>query len=237
MTNRRPPPVSLTRQHLESGFTRRLWNEHGGNVQPCSEEELDASLACMLNGVPPGEDVWVFGYGSLMWNPLFHYAERRAATLRGFHRSFCLRSIVGRGTPERPGLMLALDVGGTCRGLVYRIAAEAAPEELKLLWRREMLVGSYIARWTRVEAEPSAESHGCAEELRALTFVVNHENPNYLGRLPLEEVAAMLATAEGRIGSGAEYLFRTSDALAAHGLRDGYVERLRDRVAQQLRAG
>ncbi len=237
MTGRRPPPVSLTRQDLESGLTRRLWNEFGGDVRPCSEEELDASLARALTSAPPGEDVWVFGYGSLMWNPLFHYSERRAATLRGFHRSFCLRSIVGRGTPERPGLMLALDVGGSCRGLAYRIPAAAAAQELKLLWRREMLVGSYIARWTRVEAAPSAESHGCAEELRALTFVVNHANPNYLGRLPFEEVAAMLATAEGRIGSGAEYLFRTSEALGAHGLRDGYLERLRERVARHRGGG
>jgi cation transport protein ChaC len=228
--------MSLTREDLESGLPRRLWNECGGGQRALTDEELEASLACMLSGAPGGEDVWVFGYGSLMWNPLFHFAERRPATLRGFHRSFCLRSIVGRGTPERPGLMLALDNGGSCRGLAFRLAATAAAQELKLLWRREMVVGSYIPRWARVEADPCPDSHGCAEELRVLTFVVNHENSNYLGRLPFEQVASMLATAHGRIGSGADYLYQTVDALSAHGLRDGYVERLRDRVVQALEA-
>jgi cation transport protein ChaC len=128
--------------------------------------------------------------------------------------------------------MLALDKGGSCRGLAYRLAADAAAQELRLLWRREMVVGSYIPRWTRVEADACPDSQGCAEELRTLVFVVNHDNPNYLGRLPFDQVATTLATASGRIGSGADYLFRTMEALAAHGLRDGYVERLRERVAR-----
>jgi cation transport protein ChaC len=222
--------MALTREDLESGLPRRLWDECGGGLRPFTDEELGSSLACMLAGAGAGDNVWVFGYGSLMWNPLFHYAERRPATLRGFHRSFCLRSIVGRGSPERPGLMLALDNGGSCRGLAFRLAADTAAQELQLLWRREMVVGSYIPRWARVEADPCTGSHGCAEELRALVFVVNHDHPNYLGRLPFEQVATTLATASGRIGSGADYLFRTVDTLAAHGLRDGYVERLRSRV-------
>jgi cation transport protein ChaC len=224
--------MSLTREDLESGLPRRLWDECGGGLRPFTDAELESSRACMLTGAGSGEDVWVFGYGSLMWNPLFHYAERRPATLRGFHRSFCLRSIVGRGTPEHPGLMLALDKGGSCRGLAYRLAADAAAQELRLLWRREMVVGSYIPRWTRVEADACPDSQGCAEELRTLVFVVNHDNPNYLGPLPFDQVATTLATASGRIGSGADYLFRTMEALAAHGLRDGYVERLRERVAR-----
>jgi cation transport protein ChaC len=182
------------------------------------------------------EDVWVFGYGSLLWNPLFHYEERRPATIRGFHRRFCLWSKMGRGTPENPGLVLGLDRGGSCCGLAYRLPAGKAAAELRLLWRREMVVGSYEPRWLRVEAAPSAVSHGCSEELRALTFVVRRDHPFYAGRLPFDTVACALASANGHIGSSADYLFHTVEALAAHGLRDGYLDRLSARVLRERSA-
>lgn len=226
------PPVSLTREDLETGRFRRLWLECGLGLRPLSDDELEASIVQALDGACQGADIWVFGYGSLIWNPLFHYEERRRATLRGFHRRFCLWSMMGRGTPEAPGLVLGLDLGGACCGLAYRLPAGKAVEELRLLWRREMVVGSYAPRWARVEAAPCGDSHGCAEELRALTFVVNHDHPNYAGRLDFDAVARALASASGHLGSAAEYLFHTVDALAAHGLRDAHLERLRHRVTE-----
>ena len=221
--------MSLTREDLENGRMRRLWSECANGPRPLSDEELDASIGCVLSGACPGADVWVFAYGSLIWNPLFHYEERRRATLRGFHRRFCLWSIMGRGSPEQPGLVLGLDRGGACCGLAYRLPAGKALNELKLLWRREMVVGSYVPRWARVETSGHGNP-GCVEELRALAFVVNHEHPNYAGRLAFDAVAGALASARGHLGSSADYLFHTVDALAAHGLRDAHLERLRDRV-------
>jgi cation transport protein ChaC len=138
--------------------------------------------------------------------------------------------MMGRGSPERPGLVLGLDNGGACCGLAYRLPAGQALEELKLLWRREMVVGSYVPRWARVETAPGDGGRRCVEELRALAFVVNHEHPNYAGRLAFDAVAEALAAARGHLGSSADYLFHTVDALAAHGLRDAQLERLRDRV-------
>jgi len=229
--------MSLTRDDLKNGRFRRLWTECAIGPRLLSEEELDASVARVLAGAREGEDVWVFGYGSLMWNPLFHFAEQRPATLRGFHRRFCLWSIMGRGTPERPGLVLGLDLGGACQGLAYRLPAADAAHELKLLWNREMVVGSYSPRWARVEAAPCTGSHGCAEELRALVFVVNREHPNYAGKLPLEEVVSAIASAAGHIGSSADYLFHTVDALATHGLRDAHLEALRRRVERAVKPG
>jgi cation transport protein ChaC len=228
--------MSLTRDDLENDRLRRLWNECGAALRPLSDGELEASIGAVLAGAGQ-DDVWVFGYGSLMWNPLFHYAERRPATLRGFHRRFCLWSVTSRGTRERPGLVLGLDLGGSCHGVAYRLPAEGAPQELKLLWNREMVLGSYSPRWVRVEAAACAASHGCAQELRALVFTVNREHPNYAGRLPLEQVVAALAAASGHLGSSAEYLFRAVDALAAHGLRDSYLETLRRRVERAVRSG
>jgi cation transport protein ChaC len=222
--------MSLTREDLETGRMRRLWSECATGPRPLSDEELEASIARVLAGACPGADVWVFGYGSLIWNPLFHYEERRRATLRGFHRRFCLWSIMGRGSPERPGLVLGLDNGGACCGLAYRLPAGKAVEELKLLWRREMVVGSYAPRWARVETAPGEGGRRCVEELRALAFVVNHQHPNYAGRLALDAVAQALASARGHLGSSADYLFHTVDALAAHGLRDPHLEELRNRV-------
>ena len=225
--------MSLTREDLENGRMRRLWSECENGPRPLSDEELDASIGSVLSGACPESDIWVFAYGSLIWNPLFHYDERRPATLRGFHRRFCLWSVMGRGSPERPGLVLGLDRGGACCGLAYRLPAGKAANELRLLWRREMVVGSYVPRWARVETAPGDGDRRCVEELRALVFMVNHNHPNYAGRLAFDAVAHALASAQGHLGSSADYLFHTVDALAAHGLRDAYLERLRNRVRSQ----
>jgi cation transport protein ChaC len=228
--------MSLTREDLENGLPRRLWSECGHEPRALTDAELEASIGCVLSGSCAGQDVWIFAYGSLMWNPLFHYIERRPATLRGFHRSFCLWSIIGRGTLECPGLVLGLDSGGQCCGLAYRLSAVNARDELKLLWQREMVVGSYFPRWVRVDAQPCAQSAGCTEELRALAFVINRDHPNYAGKLPIETIVNALASARGRIGSAAEYLFSTVDTLSAHDLRDPHLEALRDQVAQRCKA-
>ncbi len=228
-----PRGMSLTREDLENGRMRRMLAESGHAPRVLTEEELDASIRGVLAGVRTGEDVWVFGYGSLIWNPLLAHDEHRVATLRGFHRRFCLWSTVGRGTRDCPGLVLGLDLGGSCQGLAYRLPAAQAADELRLLWRREMVSGSYAPRWVRVDAAPCAASHGCKEELRALAFVVNRDHPNYAGRLPADVLLRALADACGHIGSSAEYLHNTVAALAAHGLRDTYLERLAHRVDRE----
>ena len=228
-----PGHMSLTREDLENGRMRRLLAESGHAARMLTEEELDASIQCVLEGVRAGEDLWVFGYGSLLWNPLLDHDERRPATLRGYHRRFCLWSTVGRGSRDCPGLVLGLDLGGSCHGLAYRLPAAQAAAELRLLWRREMVSGSYFPRWVRVEAAACAASHGCKEELRALAFVVNRGHPNYAGRLPVDKVIRALADACGHIGSSAEYLHNTVAALAAHGLSDAYLDRLAEHLARE----
>jgi cation transport protein ChaC len=229
--------MSLTRDDLKNDRLRRLWNECGALPRPLSDAELEASIAAALSVIEGGQDLWVFGYGSLMWNPLFHYAEQRPARLRGFHRRFCLWSITSRGTRERPGLVLGLDRGGSCQGIAYRLPAEHAAHELKLLWNREMVLGSYEPRWARIETGPGPARGDRAQPARALVFTVNREHPNYAGKLPLDAVVAALAAASGPLGSSAEYLFRAVDALAAHGLREPYLETLRRRVEQAARSG
>ena len=215
--------MSLTRQHLESGYIRRIFAARPDGPRCLTDEEHRASIATLLADHCPECDIWVFGYGSLIWNPLFQFAERRIATLHGFHRRFCLWSLTGRGTPENPGLVLGLDRGGRCTGVLYRIPRKAAAEELFLLWRREMVVGSYAPRWVKVR-----DRHG--REVRAIAFIVRRDHPSYAGKLPAERVAATMSTACGAIGPCADYLAKTVEALAEHGIRDPHLTDLHDRV-------
>ena len=119
--------------------------------------------------VDPGSDLWVFGYGSLMWNPGFPFAERHAATLPGYHRSFCVASHRYRGTPERPGLVLGLDRGGSCRGIVFRVAAADVPVALDYLWEREMDNRVYLPKLlqVRLRGRRSADRNALLDALRA----------------------------------------------------------------------
>ena len=189
-----------------------------------SDEALAASLAATLAKKPAGSGWWVFAYGSLLWNPLFPFADSRPALLRGLHRQFCLWSLGSRGNVKVPGLVLGLDRGGSCRGVAYRLPARCARAELALLWRREMVVGSYKPRWLQVRS--------AGHTLTALAFVVNREHPQYAGRLSPPKQARVLATAQGVFGSSADYLERARVALVTHGIVDPYLERLAVAVAR-----
>ncbi len=216
MTDR---PHSLTRAAIEAGAVEQMMLNCGVPVRVLSEAERAASLAGTLADHPAaGGDVWLFAYGSLIWNPTIAFAERRTGTIRGWHRRFCLSSPVGRGTPEQPGLMLGLDRGGSCRGVAYRVPAEAARDELTVVWRREMVTGAYQPRWVRVAV--------AEREVPAIAFVVNRAGPNYVGAMPREHVVERLAVAAGRLGSSADYLFETAKALALAAVPDPHLERL-----------
>ncbi len=183
-----------------------------------SDEEIAASLEETLASHDPAADVWVFGYGSLMWNPAFNYAEREVGVVRGWHRRFCLWLQMGRGSPENPGLMLALDRGGTCRGVAFRIPAQQIRSELLILWRREMFGTAYLARWVNVQTACSS--------FPAITFVANRDHPRYAGKLSDEEAAMRIASASGSLGTCASYLQNTLNHLAALGIRDAGLQRI-----------
>ena len=169
------------------------------------------------------QDLWVFGYGSLMWDPGFHFAEVRQADLPGYQRRFSYRITGGRGTPERPGLMLALErLAGCCSGLVFRIPAEAVEAESQILWRREMLRGGYCPTLL-----PMATPQG---SVTALVFAANTAHPEYAGELPLDETAAVIASASGFIGSNCGYLAQVAAQLDMLGIADAYIHQLHHRV-------
>lgn len=214
--------MSLTRADLENDLLRQMFRKANPEVRVLSDAEQEASLREVMEPHPSGADVWLFGYGSLVWNPIFHFEERCVARLHGWHRSFCLWSHVNRGSLQKPGLVLGLDSGGSCRGVAYRIAGHHAEEELRLLWRREMVLGAYNPRWTKIDTGKNSPL--------AIAFFVNREHPNYAGKLQMETVIKTLVSTRGHLGTPAEYLLETVRGLNEHGVRDPYLLELRRRV-------
>jgi cation transport protein ChaC len=163
-------------------------------------------------------DMWLFAYGSLIWNPLFPVAEERIARVHGLHRSFCIWTRVGRGTPERPGLVLGLDSGGACKGVALRLEAAIARAELALVWRREMLTGAYRPVWVKART--------ASGDIDAIAFVANRASASYAGRRTEAEVCATITGARGLIGTCGDYLRQTHEGLQSRGIRDRTLERL-----------
>jgi len=217
--------MKITRETLINGSMLALQRRHADkhpDMHWRTESEMAEGLEQVLGQHGENEDLWVFGYGSLIWNPAFDYAESRCALLRGWHRRFCLKLYAGRGTLETPGLMLALDRGGACRGVAFRIAAANVRQELGLLWQREMFGGSYNARWVSLESAGNWRG----EKFRALTFVINHTHPRYMAELSVEQTAALIATGCGELGSCREYLENTVAHLLELGVRDTNLSRI-----------
>lgn len=222
--------MTLSRRDLEEGRMRAIYMSTVDPHRALSDDALAVSLAATLAKKPAGSGWWVFAYGSLLWNPLFPFADAKPAVLGGLHRQFCLWSLGSRGTVDVPGLVLGLDRGGSCRGVAYRLPARCARVELALLWRREMVVGSYKPRWLQVQ-----QLHPAGHSLTALAFVVDRAHPQYAGRLAMARQAKVLATAQGVFGSSADYLERARIALVTHGVVDPYLERLAVAVARLRR--
>jgi cation transport protein ChaC len=215
--NDEQPTIRITRESLRDGSlidAARRRAPPGMGLR--TDDEIAACLDRILAAHPANEDVWLFGYGSLMWNPAMHFAEKRGGRVLGWHRKYCLWLEAGRGTPEAPGLMLALDRGGAASGALFRVPAEQARAELLLPFRRELFTLSYDPRWVSV-AIPGATAGGV---VRAVTFVVNRQGLRYVRRLDLERIAHHVATAHGALGSCMEYLRRTLESLDELGLDD-----------------
>lgn len=186
-------------------------------------------------------DIWVFGYGSLMWNPGFPYAEVRPAHLHGYHRAFCLYSEHYRGTPERRGLVLGLDRGGSCVGRAFRVAAADAAAAMDYLIAREMFghaVDVYALKWlpVRLGSEPIANAGGSAStgegrvsrgvSVHAACFVVNPAHDHYAGKLSPARIAEIVAGASGHSGTNRDYLANTIAHLDELGIADGPLHKV-----------
>jgi cation transport protein ChaC len=163
-------------------------------------------------------DLWVFGYGSLIWRPEFSFVEQRHATVHGWHRALKMWSRINRGTPDCPGLVFGMLSGGSCRGMVFRIQREHGHEAIHRLWQREMITGVYDPRWL--------DCHTPQGPVRALAFTLSRKSPSHTGVLSDEEYRRIFSKACGCFGTTLDYARLTRDELRRLGIHDRALERL-----------
>ena len=181
----------------------------------------EANRQAILSG-RLSQDIWVFAYGSLIWDPAVFVDEYRYGVLKGWHRRFCMKLEGGRGSYAQPGLMAALDEGGKCNGVVFRISAALVEQETKYMWRREMFSGSYSPVFQEI-VTPQGPVEG-------LVFLMDRNNRRYMPDVSEKDAATIIAKAEGNLGSNFEYLDSLVRHLEVLGIEDDEMRRLRDRV-------
>ncbi|MFC3395481.1 gamma-glutamylcyclotransferase [Brenneria rubrifaciens] len=212
----------LTRDFLQKADCRTSFGCIEETLLLTPQQRAD-SLAQTLASRPDDSPVWVFGYGSLMWNPVFDAEEACLATLYGWHRAFCLRLTVGRGTASQPGRMLALKQGGHTTGLAFRLPETSLREDLELLWKREMLTACYRPLWCELHKRDG-------DTVTALVFVVEPEHPLVEQDTCIQKVAPLIAQASGPLGTNAQYLFALEKELKNYGVLDNGLSELAQRV-------
>lgn len=221
--------ITLTRETILDGTLHASVRQTlGPSARLMSDAERAVQVRAMLARAPRPGRVWVFAFGSLIWNPAFHFGERRTARIHGFHRRFCLWARAGRGSPERPGLMLSLETGGSCTGVAYRLEPGTEATELDVLWRREMFTMAYRPVWTVARTPLGPEP--------AITFSANRAHERYAPGLDDEAVARHLASGAGPMGRSCDYLFDTVEHLRQLGIRDRRLEALEAAVRALARA-
>jgi len=208
--------AALDQYALEVGYPSGWRREHENR-----EETRARTMAGRMD-----QDLWVFAYGSLMWDPAFYFDEVRVAKSPDYQRSFCLRSEIGRGSPTNPGLMAALDHGGECEGLAFRIRGEHVDHETKVIWKREMISYGYVPTFVPLET-----NNGTVD---ALTFVIDHASDRYVDKLDIDEAARMIAQGNGHIGTNIEYLDNLAKQLELLGLSDDAFSQLHERARQYV---
>ena len=210
--------TKIKRNMLENDFVRRAVEQSGHGAIMISEDELLESLNKTLQEQPKKQPIWVFGYGSLIWNPMLEYVDKQPAIIYGYHRGFYCWSRINRGSPETPGLVLALDHGGSCRGLAYQLSAEKKTQELLILWRREMLGKVYTPKWVRANTAQGV--------IHAITFVIDRSSAAYTGKLDEDRIVSIAMNASGHYGSCSDYLIDTAESLKQENIQDTKIFRL-----------
>ena len=215
------PRIKLNRQNIKDDKLREIARKYGFGDKLLDDKTL---LNSRRKLIPDNfkDDVWLFGYGSLIWNPVVKPIEKRNVQIFGYRRKYCLKSEMGRGSKEYPGLVLGLNSGGSTLGQAIKINTTSAPLELDLIWRREMITGAYIPKILK--------GHTIKGKINMIAFVINKSHENYLCSISEAKTALMISNAQGYLGTACEYLNKTCESLKNLGLRDSYLERLQKRI-------
>ena len=216
----------ITRESILNGTIRRLVEQSGDDGRLMTDQERKQIVENMIETAPSLNSMWVFGYGSLIWNPALYFTEKTRGTVHGYHRRFCLWSTIGRGSPSRPGLMLGLERGGSCKGIFYKIDRREIRTELDIVFRRELITAAYRPTW--VSARILGKS-----PFKAIAFVINRDHNRYAGMLDDETVIQTIADAKGTLGSCSDYLYETVLQLENLGMPDRHLASIARHVRQK----
>jgi len=209
-----PEKPILTREALLNGEIERLLHSGHYGQSKMSDKQRAELVQFTLNALGSDAQLWVFGYGSLIWNPALDFEEQRRCRIKGYKKKFCFWTTLSRGTEEHPGLMMGLVKGGHCNGVAYRIEPKKAATELDILFRREMSFFVYKPTWVQARCVETNTS------FNALTFVVDPEHQRFVENLTQAEAVRTIATAEGPLGRNCDYLFQLSDKLHELGFEE-----------------
>lgn len=174
-------------------------------------------------------DLWVFGYASLMWRPGFDYVEKRRARLAGYHRSLCIYSWEHRGTKQRPGLVMGLDRGGACVGLAFQIAKENQSDVMAYLRERELITNVYLERTGTLTLDDGRST-------KAVIYVADRHHEQYAGRLEPDEAVRHVCGAVGQMGPNEDYVLNTADHVKELGIRDSWLDAVSEKIRSRAPA-
>ena len=205
--------IKLTSKNISEGLLKKTILKSLKNQRVLGDDELLSIRRKLIPDEGTNRSIYIFAYGSLLWNPTFKYELQIAAKIYGYHRSFCMKTRLGRGSVKNPGLMLGLDYGGSCHGSVYKLHKKNEVREIDLLFKREMVTGTYIPKLLKAELLSK-------KKVDCLTFVINRENENYIPDLSLEEISKIISKAHGFFGSCEEYLNYTITSLSELKIKD-----------------
>ena len=199
--------IKLTKENISKGQLGDKIKSISGSDKVLTTEEL---LNARRNIIPDegiGEDIYIFAYGSLLWNPTVDYEEECLAKIYGFHRSFCMKTNLGRGSFKKPGLMLGLDRGGSCRGSALKLKKSEAIKNIDILFRREMVTGAYKPKLLKTILEDG-------RKVMSLAFTVDKKHKNYFQNKDIQTKAIMISNAHGFLGTCEEYFSNTLQSLS-----------------------
>lgn len=216
--------VAIDRDTLSSGEYLQSFKDMPG-MEWWSAERIEDSMQGMLACRPAGKPVWLFAYGSLIWNPQFHFVENVPALLQGWRRSFCMRLVAGRGSIDRPGRMLSLAPGGQTHGFALRLDETILEQELRMVWLREMVGGTYRPGWEVLDLEDG-------RSVSAIVFTAKPDCPMHEEDDSLDAITPLIAGARGAMGSNQEYVLQLDTALRTHGIQDPYIHDLAEKLKQ-----
>lgn len=215
----------LNRESLLSGEIQALAASRPGYITLMTDEARNEMVEDLIANAPSQSEIWVFAYGSLIWNPAIEFDAKSRCTIEGYHRSFCFWTTLGRGSEEHPGLMMGLEPGGNCDGIAYKIGADNLQTEIDILFRREML--SYVYKPTWIKAQSSDDPN---QIIDVLTFVIDETHERFCGKLDGRTIVKTIATAEGPIGKNCDYLYQLVEHLRELGFEDPSMTELESKV-------